>query len=370
MLYIFFLTIFLLLLIFFVQFYVKKSSIVLRLPNSLLNIFLLYLILGSTTFNNDWIAYEEYYDGLKPTYDLFYIFSFKIFKFFGLTYDVFYTINQLVIYLLVIFFINKFAPKYLSVVVLAILVLAAPNLSILLRYYTAFAFFLVAVYYLKIKTNRYLGYLLIGFSLISHFGAIILFIFLYVYKFLNIEKSFKIVSIIAFLLWVFKSVFFGVLKILEIGSFSLYIEDESSFKGGVFASLPYLPWIFFIYARHFYLLKRNPAIKEDEKYLFLYKLSLFPFLFILLALSIQIIVTRYVEPFIVVWCSFLCYSVRFSERRVSKYLLVIGIIFVTVLSFYSKYFLPLRLLGASEWLVHYLEILNSNKFEIFKINDF
>lgn len=370
MVYTFYLTLSFLPVFFFRQLLVKRTSKVLKYVNSSLCIFLLYLVLGSATFNNDWIAYEELYDGLKPTYDLLYYFSYKIFNFFNFSYESFYTINQLGIYLLFIFFVNKFTPKYIFIVVLSLLVLAAPNLSILLRYYTAFSFFLVSVYYLKMTNNKFAGYFFLILSITSHFGAIVLFLFLYAYRYLKINKGFRYVFTIALLLWLSKSIVFIVLNFLGIGSFSLYIEDESSFRGGVFASLPYLPWMLFIYARHSYLLRRNLHIKEDRQYLFLYKLSLFPFIFIVLALFLQIILHRYLEPFIIVWCTFLCYSIRFSKKRVAKCVLVVSIMLTLAISFYGKYFLPLKLLGDSEWLIHYLEILNSNKFNIFKINDF
>lgn len=362
-----------LILLLFILFFIQNDS---STPNSFLsiinffiNFLLLFLILGSATFNNDWIAYEDLFYGIKPSYDLLYVISFETFHLFNLTYENFYLVNQSLIYLLLLFFITRFFSKYVLLVVLAILVVAGPNVSILLRYHTAFAFFLVSIYFFKIKENPVIGYVFLGLAFISHFGTIILlgmFLFL---KYFSFERKFKYILIISFSLLLFKGILFGLLNNMGIGTFGIYIEEESSLRGGVFASLPYLPWMFFVYNRNRRIQKNN-LINEDLNYKILYKVSLFPFLFIILAIFTQIILHRYIEPFIVVWVTFICYSIRFEEKSKNKVLIICGVILSLILSLYFKYFLPLKLLGDSEWLIHYLQILNSNKFEIFSLDDF
>lgn len=348
---------------------IKNNGLIIAM-NSTLNFLLLFIIIGSATFNNDWIAYEELFDGLKPTYDLFYIISFEFFHSLNLTYQDFYLWNQIVIFLLLLFFITRFTSKYLFFVVLAILVLAGPNLSILLRYYTAFAFFLVAIYNLKVSRNRFMGYLFFSLAFISHFGTIIFLGVFLVYRYFTIEKTIKPVIAIAIALWFFKEILFGFLISLGIGSFSIYVQEEASLKGGFLAALPYFPWMFFVYWQHRELLKKNSSIKQDKKYIFLYQLSLFPFFFIVLGLFTQIILHRYIEPFIIVWCTYLCYSMQYEEKKMSRFFRGFRVFTLITVSFYFKYLLPLAMLGSSEWLMHYLQILNSNAFKIFKIGDF
>ena len=348
----------------------EKNNGIIKAINSILNFLLLFIIIGSATFNNDWIAYEELFDGLKPTYDLFYIISFEVFRYLNLTFLDFYIWNQIIIFLLVLFFITRFTSKYLFLVVLAILVLACPNLSILLRYYTAFAFFLIAIYNLKIRRNRFMGCLFLSLAFISHFGTFIFLGVFFVCRYFTIEKTIKPVLGIAIALWFFKEILFGLLISLGIGSFSIYVEEEASFKGGLLAALPYFPWMFIVYWQHRELLKKNNDIKLDEKYIFLYQLSLFPFFFIVLGFFTQIILHRYIEPFIIVWCTYLCYSIRYEEKKMSRFFGGFKVFILITVSFYLKYFLPLAMLGSSEWLMHYLQILNSNAFEIFKIGDF
>lgn len=339
--------------------------------NSALNFLLLFIIIGSATFNNDWIAYEEFYDGIKPTYDLFYFFGFQLFRSLGLVYLDFYLWNQILIFLLILFFITRFTSKYLFFVVLAILIVACPNLSILLRYYTAFAFFLVAAYHFKISHNRFLGYLFLFLAAISHFGTIILLGVFVVFKYFKIERSIKPVLAISLGLLLFKEILFGLLTSLGIGSFAIYITEEeaSTLKGGTMAVLPYLPWMYFVYRQHRKLLKKNSAIMNDKKYIFLYQFSLFPFFLIILSIFTQIIQHRYVEPFSIVWCVFLCYSLRYEETKLKRFLGGGTIFLLILVSLYLKYFLPLILIGRSEWLLHYLQILNSNAFEIFKLSE-
>lgn len=337
--------------------------------NFVLNFLLLYLILGSATFNNDWAAYEDLFYGIKPTYDLLYFFSYEIFHVFNLNYENFYLVNQSLIHILLLFFISRFFSKYVFLVVFAILVVAGPNVSILLRHYTAFTFFLVSIYFLNIKNNSILGYFFLGLAFISHFGTIILLGVFLILKYFPFEKNFKYIMIISFSLFLFKGILFGILNKLGFGTFGLYMDQTSSLGGGILASLPYFPWMFLVFYQNRQI-QNNGVLMEDLKYKFLYKVSLFPFFLIVLALFTQIILYRYVEPFIVVWVTFICYSVRFQENNRKKVIIIFGVIFSIILSFYLKYLLPLSLIGISEWLIHYLQILNSNKFEIFSLEDF
>ncbi len=344
-----------------------KSNLFLRFPNSLLNYFILFIILGSATFNNDWLAYDRLFSGIDPSYDLLYVFGFKIFNFFGFTFTDFYAFNQSVIYIAFIFLITRFTSKYILIVVLSILVLAGPNLSILLRFYTAFGFFLVSAYYIIVKKKKVTGYFFLGLAFISHFGVIILAIFFLIYKLINIQKSFRIVFTVAFLIYVFQNLLFAGLLATGLGSFVIYIEDQSSFIGGIFVSLPYIPWVVVIFRRNQYLLKNNIDLINDQKYSFLYKLTMFSFFFFIIAIFLQIVLNRYVEPFIIIWSLYLCYSIRFSKTNINKYLLIFKILILLILSIYLKYFLPITIIGSSEWLLHYLEILNSNRYKIFNI---
>ncbi len=340
--------------------------------NSILNLVVLYIIIGSATFNNDWIAYENYYDGIVPINDLFYILGFQFFKFLNFTYLDFYLWNQLLIYVLVIFFITRFTSKYLFFVVITILIIPSPNFSILLRYYTAFAFFLVGLYNLRISNNLMSGCVFLLLAGISHFGAIILLGVFLIFKFFNIGSSLKPIFFVAFVLLFFQESLFGLINELDVRWFIIYItaEETSTLKGGLMAALPYLPWMFFVYLRHKKLFRFNKDVVSDNKYVFLYQLSLFPYFLIVLGIFTQIIQHRYVEPFAIVWCVFLCYTLSFEQSKLKKFLGGVKISILLLLSFYLKYFLPLTLIGRSEWLIHYIQLLNSNAYGIFKLSDF
>lgn len=369
-------TLYVLIFILFFLLIVQKESIknngILIGINSTLNFLLLLIIIGNATFNNDWQAYEILFEGIKVTNDLFYFFGFELFRSMGLAFVDFYLCNQILIYILILFFIFQFSSKYLFLVVFTILIVACPNFSILLRYYTAFTFFLVSAYHFKISQNRILAYFFLFCSFISHFGALILLGIFAIFKYFKIQTSIKSVLIIGLGLLLIKEILFGLLISFGIGSFSIYVTEEetSSLRGGVLVVLPYLPWMFFVYWQHRRLLNKNKDIQSDRKYVFLYQLSILPFFLIFLSIFNQIVQHRYVEPFSIVWCTYLCYSLRYDENKLKRFLGGLWIFILILISFYLKYFLPLTLIGRSEWLFYYLQILNSNSFEIFKISDF
>jgi hypothetical protein len=153
------------------------------------------------------------------------------------------------------------------------------------------------------------------------------------------------------------------------GTFSIYVDDESSLGGGILASLPYLPWIFLVLNVYNKYSKDEVRLKEDS-FNILYSLSIYPFLFLFLGLFTQIIFQRYIEPFILVWVVFIFYSLRYEDSVNDKILVVLKILGVFIISFYLKYILPLSLLGFSEWLIHFYQILDSNRFDIFNFDDF
>ena len=326
-----------------------------------------YLIIVCATFNNDWIAYQSLFDGQKPTNDLLYAIGFRLFASIGYSFENFYFVNQIFISLALLYFISRFVPKYIFLVTLSILFIAAPNLSILLRYYNAFVLFLIAIYFFN-KDKKYISYFLFFMSIISHFGIIILILFVVVKNKIKVKSNIKNIAIIATVLWLVKDFLFLVLTALGIGSFVIYIEEEkSSFVGGIFAMTPYLPWVVFVLMRHKHLVKTQiETLETDKTYMLLFRLSSFSFLFLVMAIFTQIIMHRYVEPFVIVWSMYLCYTIKFQKSTFSTYLFLFKFLIVLFLSFYLKYIFPIQFNGISEWTIHYLEILLSNKYKIFE----
>lgn len=348
-----------------------RSKVFIKGINIALNFLLLFIIIGSATFNNDWIAYEELYDGIKPTYDLLYISGFNLFKFLGLDYLNFYRWNQILIFSLILYFVTRFTNKYIFIVVFTILVITCPNLSILLRYYTAFAFFLIAIYHFRVNRNSFLGYIFLFLAIISHFGAIILLTAFLVFRFIKVDTAFLFVIVFGFFLLVFNEFLFELLRAFNIGSFELYISEEetSSFRGGILSLLPYIPWIYSVNRRNRLNLSKLSSLINNREYIFLYQISVFPFFFIFLSIYTQIIQHRYIEPFAIIWCVFLCYSIKFEISKIKVFFRIGNIFLLILLSLYLKYFLPLLLIGRSEWLIHYIQILNSNSFNIFNFSE-
>ena len=339
------------------------------LINFVLNFLFLFFVLGSATFNNDWIAYEELFYGLKPTYDLLYVVGFEIFNLFNLEFEDFYIFNQSVIYILFLYFISRFFSKYLFIVVFIILCIAGPGISILLRFYTAFAFFLIAFYFIRINSKPLFGYLFLVLSFISHFGSIFLFSFFLIEKYFAKLFNLKYLLLASIFLLFIKEIAFKLLINLGFGTFSIYVDDTSSLAGGILASLPYIPWMYLIlmtYRKH----SVNVDSLNDNSFKSLYLLSIYPFLFFFLGLYTQIVFQRYIEPFVLVWSIILFYSIRFENSFNDKFILVLKVTAIFLISFYFKYVLPFNLLGFSEWAIHFYQILESNKFDLFEFINF
>lgn len=328
--------------------------------------FILFIILGKATFNNDWIAYKELFEGIKPTYDLIYSTLFKIFRLNGFEFKDFYFFNQIIIFLSLLYFISKFRSESSLLICLSFLIAAGPNVSILLRYITAFIFFILSTYELYVHNNKRRALILFLISCLTHYSMICMIIFFPFYKLLSTKNVSKILIISSLLLFSLQNIVYSLMLYSGIGSFEIYIKDsKSSLAGGLLASISYFPWFFIIFLRHKQLLKSsNTIILNDNNYLFLYRLSIFPVIFILPALQMQIISYRFIEPFIFVWATYLCYSMNFSSQYVKlKFTMIL--IALIMLTAFLKYILPFLVLGYSEWIIHYTQILLSNEYRLF-----
>jgi len=146
-----------------------------------------------------------------------------------------------------------------------------------------------------------------------------------------------------------------------LGEFSTYFESLSSFLGGVYSNLLWLAWIVMIFYRNRNIITRNVDIKFDKKYRFLYKFSIFPILFILIAVYLKIISSRYIEPFIVIWVSYYLYSSQYISTSIQVNLRdFTKLILYLLISFIYVYYLPLLIFNKSVILTNVSEILKSN----------
>lgn len=359
-------TIFIILLfVFLILFFeLNKKKAFVNYISVILCFLLFYFILGNATYNNDWNAYLRIFNGTTPIPDLLYVFLIKFFKYLNYNFENLYFCNQIFIYIVITYFITRFCPSSAFYISLAVLLIAGPNISILLRYYTAFSFFLLSVYFICIKNKKILGFLFLLLSLISHAGIIIFYPFFLLLRFGKHEINIKKILIISIVIWAIPNTLLKTFEFLNFQTFVFYlIKDISSVSGGILTISTYLPWVILVIYRHKSLEKRNIEIKSDIKYNVSYKLSLYPIYFMFISLPYQITVFRVFEPIIVIWCIYLFYTIRYENSINTKFRFVLLMTITLIISSILKYIVPFYFLGFSEWVFHYLEIINSSKFE-------
>lgn len=326
--------------------------------------FIVYIIvIGFVTYNNDWNTYEFRYNNVTDTHDVLYNFLFYNFKKLNFLYKDFYLFNQVLnIVLLLLFIRNSKNANNSLLVILVVLVMLGSTASILLRFFTCYLFFINAVYYYNIKNRRFIAIILFVLSFTAHFGSAIMIIMFLLSRYINMKYlNLKYILFIGFIIALLKNIIFEILTTFS-NSFIFYTEsDSSSIEGGILVALPSIIWFLLILfiAK---MLEKKTII--DELYLFLYYFSILPFFLLITSFKEQIILLRYIEPFIIFWVSYIVYSLRFFKIR-QRIHLIIFVIIITFISLYIKYYLPFEILGISEWYQHYNELLESNRLNIF-----
>ena len=100
-------------------------------------------------------------------------------------------------------------------------------------------------------------------------------------------------------------------------------------------------WLLFIYLNHKRLMKLNSEnLESDTKYQFLYKLSLYSIIFIPIGLIMQVFSQRYVLASIIIWLSYVFYSLKYEVNLFQKMLFTTKFIFLFIVTFLYIYILP------------------------------
>ncbi len=167
------------------------------------------IVIVLTEYNNDWRAYEFMYEGVIPTFDLAYDFLMSFARDSGLTYRQFYIINQLLNCVLLVNVLVRLKPESTYLAVFTLLVLCGANVSILLRFITAYLIFINGLYYFIIPKRKILGILFFLLAILAHFGASVLIIIFILFHQLKIYiwSSYKVI-ILGLLLALSKSFIF------------------------------------------------------------------------------------------------------------------------------------------------------------------
>lgn len=279
----------------------------------------------------------------------------------GYSYIILYKIHIIVIGVLFIKFISRFTTNIFLIFGYFILLNYVP-LANQIRYFLSLSFFLNGLYSFYISKNKIKFGLYSLFAVLSHYYVPVLFLFLFFNRTKNDHQYIKKLTKYGFI------GFFLVLMFIVIGflsslfSLTLYFNAQktSSILGGLYNLLPYLIILFFMVKRHKGVLDKYPILQQDIKFHFLYRLSLFPILFLPASLFAQILAHRYCFPFLLIWLIYFIYPLKNKRdfTTIVNYIVIITI--VMIFMFYYHYFLSNIILGhESHYFKEFIRTFNS-----------
>jgi hypothetical protein len=324
---------------------------------------LFFLITFGVSDNSDWEIYESFFEGYRESTDFLFSFISNQIADLGYDYSIVYKIHILLMSFGFIYFSSRKSYSAVFIVLSSYLLIHLVPISNQIRYYLAFSFFLITIYNFLVLKNKKISIIFLILSLLSHAGIILLYGFLYFFYFVD-EK--KYIQKVAFYSVITGGIFFFLFFLGFVFStqFAAYFSDLmlSSFFGGIFNNLLWIIWMLYLIGIH----KKNIQINEtilikDAYYNFIYKLSFFPFIFIIVSFIIQIFAHRYIASFLIVWVCYVLYSLSLesdSKKRFNSLLTFFLMILTTV--FYI-YFLPEFLIDTSGTEA-VMKILKSNSF--------
>lgn len=337
--------------------YILKYSTI----NLVVVLFVFIIAFWGIRYNSDWEGYTHFYTHSDQSPDIAFGILSDIFNSYNFEYYYLYRFHIVVISLTFLFFISKFANKYLFVV-MTILLFSYVALGNQIRYFVAFPLALLSVYYLFVRKSLFLHILLAVLSLLNHSAIIIFFLCFYAMLFINKYFSEYFIFFIVFI----NIISFFVFKIAETligGHFNAYFDNEqkSSLSGGIYSILQCVIILFCIYKIIKLLRQKTSPILKDRKFIFLYLLSFCSSFLIFPSLITQIINYRYISPLITVWIIFFLYIKNNEESKHIKRLCNTYIFIIILIKLIWVYLLPTFLLNENTYIIESFVMLNSYK---------
>lgn len=340
-----------------------KKFIVGKLISLIFGIFIFYLLLFNVTYNSDWDGYYLIYKKILSTTDILFNVIADIAISQKLDYAIVYKIHIFIMGLGFIYFVSRFSTAAIFSVITFYILFQFVPLSNQIRYYVSFSLFLIAAYSLIVRKNKLVFIILSALSLSSHLSILLMFPFIYFYY--RFKDEYYLPKLLLFSL-VFGLLAYVAYSIFLIFSnhFAFYFEQSnlSSIAGGIFISLIWILWMLYIIRRNNSLLiTNNASIKDDVKYQFLYKFSLYSIIFAPAGVIIQILCHRYIMALIIVWITFILYSTVYEFSLIRRLKVLLQFSGLVIITFFYQYFLPVYLLGNSSTKL-IVEILQSNVY--------
>lgn len=354
------------LLVFIFLFYVFEifqNITLVKILSIFFGFFIFYILLFNVTDNSDWENYEAIFNGYTQSKDVLFNLISAYFAANGYEYQIVYKVHIFLMCTSFIFIITRFSTHHVFTVISVYLLLQLIPLSNQIRYFVAFSFFLISAYELIFSKSIILFLIFSLLSILSHTGVLLMFPFIYIYYRINIENYLR--KLILFSM-IFSILVFVVYKIALwlFSQYTPYFETDllSSVRGGIFNNLVLVLWILYVFFRNKSLLRlKQSEITEDTKYQFLYKLSLYPIIFIPTGTILQIISHRYVAASIIIWVIYILYSMKYNDKVKDRFVQLSLFLSLVIVSFIYIYLLPEFLFGTSN-IMAVLDLFNSNKF--------
>lgn len=350
------------LILFFYFFEIFRPFKVVKFISVSLSVLFFYILLFNVTYNTDWWAYQSGFEGVINIDDILFNIISDFFRNKGYDYFAVYKTQIAIMTVAFVYFASRFKSSNTFAISSIYLIFMLMQFSNQAPYFVAFSLYLVSLYSFIIQKSRLKFIILAFFSIISHFGIIPLYLFL-VYYYIIKDKNLINISVLTALIAPVVVLILNMLIPSLFGGYTAYFETGvmSSLLGGVYSNLIWFAWIFLIYQRNIKISKQHSEYNYDTKYKFLYKLSIFPSIFITIAIFLKIISSRYIAVYMLVWIAYYLYSSRYIystlHGRIND---LTKLILYALVSFIYIYFIPLFIFGESEIMRKVIEILESN----------
>lgn len=190
---------------------------------------------------------------------------------------------------LYLMFVSKFIRNVLPITLLYI-PLVFIFFGTQLRFFLGYFFVLLSLYYLLIKKNKLLALSNFVLGIANHYSLVLFIPFYFLYRIK--EKFFIKIIQISFYTFIGYLVLTNIIFNLLSGiRFVSYLKGDlvSTYLGGIFTFVPIIPIYFLVNSYYKKRISLQPELIDDEKFIFLYKMSIIPSIFMGIALTIQVI---------------------------------------------------------------------------------
>lgn len=305
-----------------------------------------YIVLYNVSSNTDWQGYEFMFDGELEGTDVLFNTMVVYAKAVGLKYDFIYKTHIVLMGIGFMYFITRFSWAMIFAVISTYLLFQIVPVSNQIRYYLAFSCTLIALYSYVVDKNTFNFILFAIISVLSHTGILLIYPFLLIYQRVNSSQYFTIMFLASLVFGAFVFVFYNV-SLVVFARFAAYFAEDgvSTFFGGLFNNGIWIVWsMYLVWMNRRFSRENDDVVQLDDKYQFLYKLSMYPVLFYPISFYIQITSHRYIIASLLVWLIFIFYTLRYEPTVSRQVWAMLRFVALVLVSFYYFYELPAYLL--------------------------